>query len=79
MSKSVKGSDESEENRRRIRNLAIVTGLVLVLLIFLFVFGVTMVVITLRKPGSSLDKTPVFNENTLVEMQVVPKVKMTEL
>ena len=79
MSKSVKGSDESEENRRRIRNLAIVTGLVLILLIFLFVFGVTMVVITLRKPGSSLDKTPVFNENTLVEMQVVPKVKMTEL
>ena len=79
MSKNVKGSDESEENRRRIRNLAIVAGLVALLLALLVIFGVTMVVLTLRKSGTSIEKAPVFNENTLVEMQVVPKLNMTEL
>ena len=79
MSKNVKGSDESEENRRRIRNLAIVAGLVALLVALLVIFGVTMVVLTLRKSGTSIEKAPVFNENTLVEMQVVPKLNMTEL
>ena len=79
MSKNVKGSDESEENRRRIRTFAIVAGIVVTALVLIIVFGVTAVVYNLRKSGSSLEKTPVFNENTLVEMQVVPKLKMTEL
>lgn len=79
VSKSVKGSDESEENMRRIRNLVLVVGLVFVLFLVLIISGVTMVVVNLRKSGHQLEKQPPFSENTLVELQPKPKLRMTEL
>ena len=48
VSKSVKGSDESEENMRRIRNLAFAAALVILLLLVLVISGITMVVLNLR-------------------------------
>ena len=79
VSKSVKGSDESEENMRRIRNLAMAAALILLLLIVLIISGVTMVVVNLRKSGNQLENKPLFNENTLIDLQPKPKLKMTEL
>lgn len=79
VSKSVKGSDESEENMRRIRNLAVVAALVLLLMLLLIISGVTLVVVHLRKSGNQIEKQTPFNENTLVELQPKPKLKMTEL
>jgi cytoskeletal protein RodZ len=79
VSKSVKGSDESEENLRRIRNLIVVVVLVFLLLLMLIVTGITMVVVNLRKSGHQLEKPSPFSENTLVELQQKPKLKMTEL
>ena len=79
VSKSVKGSDESEENMRRIRNLAMAAALILLLLIVLIISGVTMVVVNLRKSGKQLENKPPFTENTLVDLQPKPKLKMTEL
>lgn len=79
VSKSVKGSDESEENMRRIRNLAVVVALVFLLLLLLIISGITMVVVNLRKSGHQLEKQPPFSENTLVELQPKPKLRMTEL
>lgn len=78
-SKSVKGSDVSEENMRRIRNLAISFAAVMLLLVFLIIFGVTLVVMNLRQPGHRLDKEVKFNSNTLIELQPEVKLKITEL
>lgn len=78
-SKSVKGSDVSEENMRRIRNLAISFAAVMLLLFFLIIFGVTLVVMNLRQPGHQLDKEVKFNSNTLIELQPGVKLKITEL
>ena len=79
VSKSVKGSDESEENMRRIRNLAVAAALIFLLLTILIISGITMVVINLRKSGNQIEKQPPFSENTLVELQPKPKLRMTEL
>ena len=79
VSKSVKGSDESEENMRRIRNLAVAAALIFLLLAILIISGITMVVINLRKSGNQIEKQPPFSENTLVELQPKPKLRMTEL
>ncbi|MBR7138154.1 MAG: helix-turn-helix domain-containing protein [Lentisphaeria bacterium] len=79
VSKSVKGSDESEENMRRIRNLAFAVGLVIFLLLILIISGITMVVLNLRQAGHQLETRSPFNENTLVELQGEPKLKITEL
>ena len=78
VSKSVKGSDESEENMRRIRNLAVVVVLVFLLLLLLIISGITMVVVNLRSSGNPEKQAP-FNENTLVDLQPKPKLRMTEL
>lgn len=78
-SKSVKGSDESEENMRRIRNLALAAGAVIFLLLVLFIAGITMVVVNLRQSEHQLEKKSPFNENTLVELQPKPKLVITEL
>lgn len=78
-SKSVKGSDESEENMRRIRNLALVAGAVLFLLLILIIAGVTLVVVNLRQSGHQLEEKAPFNQDTLVELQDKPKLVITEL
>lgn len=78
-SKSVKGSDVSEENMRRIRNLAISFAAVMLLLLFLIIFGVTLVVMNLRQPEHQLGEENRFNSNTLVELQPKIKLKITEL
>ena len=49
------------------------------LLLMLIVTGITMVVVNLRKSGHQLEKPSPFSENTLVELQQKPKLKMTEL
>lgn len=79
VSKSVKGSDESEENIRRIRNLALAAALIFLLLLVLIITGITMVVINLKQSGNQLEKKTPFSENTLVELQEKPKLEMTEL
>jgi cytoskeletal protein RodZ len=79
VSKTVKGSDVSEENMRRIRNLVVAVSLILLLLLLLIISGVTMVVVHLRKSGNQIEKQSVFSENTLVELQPKPKLTMTEL
>ena len=76
-SKSVKGSDESEENMRRIRNLALAAALVIFLVLLLLISGITMVVISLR--NSDQGKSGIYSENTLVDLQSKPKLKITEL
>ena len=78
-SKSVKGSDESEENMRRIRNLALVAVLIIFLLLALIVTGVTLVIVNLRQSGHQLETKTPFNENTLVELQPKPKLVIREL
>ena len=74
-SKSVKGSDVSEENMRRIRNLALAAALVIFLFLVLLISGITLVVINLRKA----ENQPSYSENTLVELQSKPKLRITEL
>ena len=78
-SKSVKGSDESEENMRRIRNLALAAVLVIFLFLVLVIAGVTMVIVNLRQSGHQLEEKTPFSENTLVELQPKPKLRITEL
>ena len=79
VSKSVKGSDESEENMRRIRNLALAAAFVILLLLILVISGITMVVLNLRQSGHQLENKPPFSENTLVELQGTPKLVIREL
>lgn len=79
VSKSVKGSDESEENMRRMRNLALVVVLVILLLLSLIIAGITLVILNLRQSGHQLEEKTPFSENTLVELQPKPKLKITEL
>ena len=79
VSKSVKGSDVSEENMRRIRNLALTFAAAMLLLLLLIVFGVAMVVINLRQPEHQLEEGARFNSNTLLELQPKAKLKITEL
>lgn len=78
-SKSLKGSDESEENMRRIRHLVMAAGAVILLLLVLIITGITLVVINLRQSDHQLEKKSPFNENTLVELQTKPKLVITEL
>ena len=78
-SKSVKGSDESEENMRRIRNLAFVAALIIFLFLVLIISGITMVVLNLKRSDHQLEKATPFNEKTLVELQTQPKIAITEL
>lgn len=78
-SKSVKGSDESEENMRRMRNLAFAVVLVIFLAVALIIAGITLVIINLRQSGHQLEAKTPFSENTLVELQPKPKLKITEL
>ena len=78
-SKSVKGSDVSEENMRRIRNLALAAASLMLLLLLLIVFGVTLVVMNLRKTENQLENGKKFNSSTLIELQPKVKLKITEL
>ena len=78
-SKSVKGSDESEENMRRIRNLALAAGTGIVLLVLFVIAGITVVVVNLQKSEHQLEKPGAYSENTLVDLQKKPKLKITEL
>lgn len=74
VAQSVKGSDVSEENIRRIRNLALAAVLMLLLLIG---SGVAVVVMNLRRSGTSAQ--PKFSENILVDLQPRPELRVTEL
>ena len=78
-SKSVKGSDVSEENMRRIRNLALAAALVIFLVLLLIISGITMVVVSLRNADNQFGDKGTYSENTLVDLQSKPKLRITEL
>ena len=79
LSKSVKGSDDGGEYLRRMRNLALVAVVIFLLLLFLIGTGVTVAVVNLRRPGGRLEKKTEFSENTLLELQPKPRLKITEV
>ena len=77
LSKSVKGSDAGEDNLRRMRSLALAAVSVVLLLMLLTGIVVTVAVLNLR--GRQLETKKEFSENTLLELQEKPKLKITEL
>ena len=79
LSKSVKGSDAGEDNLRRMRSLALAAVSVILLLVLLAGAVVTVAVINLRRSGRQMENKKEFSENTLLELQAKPKLRITEL
>ena len=79
LSKSVKGSDAGEDNLRRMRSLALAAVSILLLLMLLTGIVVTVAVLNLRRSGQRMENKKEFSENTLLELQAKPKLRITEL
>ena len=79
LSRSVKGSDAGEENLRRMRSLALAAVSIILLLVLLAGAGVTVAVLNLRRSGRQMESKKEFSENTLLELQPKPRLRITEL
>lgn len=79
LSRSVKGSDTGEDNLRRVRSLALAAVSVILLLMLLTGIVVTVAVLNLRRSGQRMENKKEFSENTLLELQQKPKLRITEL
>lgn len=78
INKSVVDRDYSEENDRKLRQLAIILVIIVLLILSSLTAGTIWLVNTLRGHTQPV-QGPSFNQETLLELQPKPKLQVTEL